>query len=121
MKLRSAPGSEFVIRDSSSSAGIQLVDLILWLTKRGFDGREAPPEVKTFMQRVLRQTDPYEMSYEGTVATLESGLLPIMETPMSDEMLQKGQELLELSETRRTESMAQLLEESRDEQAGGVD
>lgn len=114
-KMRAAPGSSFVIGDSVTSAGIQLADIVLWFTKRMFDEKEVTPEVKEFMARVARHTEPYEMSYEGTIDVLEREVTPIMSMPMSNDKLKRGREIVETFEKQRMQSMLELEKKKSDE------
>lgn len=105
MKLRSAPGSNFVIGKASESPGIQIVDIVLWLTQRLAEKHETTPEATAFLARVLQHSDKYDMSFEGTVAILENELRSIMSTPMSPDKLKRGVEIVNEFEKQRKESM----------------
>lgn len=109
--LRAAPGSTFVIGKSSASAGIQLADCALWLAQRALAGDELPREAKTFMARVVQYSEQYEMSMEGTIATLQKDLPPVMTTDISAEKLKNGQNIVEMFEEKSLDAMMELKEE----------
>lgn len=68
--LRSAHGSSFGVLSSSTSAGIQLADLVLWLRQREWRDGGPPPEVHEFLDRVNRHSEPkgiFDLSYDTSV------------------------------------------------------
>jgi hypothetical protein len=109
--FRAAPGSSFVIGDSSASAGIQLADCVLWLVQRTIAGDSLTQEASAFMVRVMRNTEHYEMSYDSTVATLQQELVPVMTMDMPADKLERGVEIVRKFEERRLEAMLELEEE----------
>jgi len=67
LKLRAAPGSSFVIGESNTSAGIQLADLVLWILQRQASEDDLGEEANVFMDRVIRHSEPFYVSYEATL------------------------------------------------------
>jgi hypothetical protein len=118
-KLGISNESAFVIGDSRTSAGIQFIDIILWLWKRAHAGADLPKPAESLLAKAFQYAEPYEMTYEGTVRLAEMTLAPIMaKQPTADE-LARGHELLDEFEAKRIASMRELSERATDAPSSG--
>jgi len=111
VEVRSVAGSKLVISDAESSAGIQLIDVILWLFKRLSDGDALPENCLDFMNYVIRMGGMYDLSLENISRYLSETLTRLEDVPLSEEQLKKAQELLEFDEERRQEKMLMYYEQ----------
>lgn len=107
-KLGIDKNSSFVIGDSRTSAGIQFIDIALWLWKRAHGGVALPAEAQELIARILKNTaNPFEMSYDATVNLAEQTMAPIMEAELTEADIERGKRLLKESETNRKARMAE--------------
>lgn len=100
--------SAFVIGDSKKIAGIQLIDVILWLWKRREAGAPMPPEANALLAKAFRSAQPYDMSHESTVRMAGEMLRPVMDSELTGKDLQRGRDLLAEMETQRRCRMSEL-------------
>lgn len=101
-EIRQVPGSTFRVSDSTSSAGIQVIDFVLWHIKRVQDKRPISDESAQLLQYVFAHGAISDLSFHVTgmwLATeydrLFSGLLT------ADEQSSASQFLLEQEQRRR--------------------
>ncbi len=66
LKIRAVPESSFVIASSKDSAGIQLIDLVLWVKRQQLEKRTLPNEAAAFLDRVERNAEFFDMSMAYT-------------------------------------------------------
>jgi hypothetical protein len=101
-----APGSQFKIVSSKTSAGVQLADIILWLVRRASETGNLSEAGEAFLDQVLHESHPFELSLNAINASLEMELAPIMSMPMSEAQLDEGRKLLAEIESRRRDALA---------------
>ncbi|HEV7928273.1 MAG TPA: DUF3800 domain-containing protein [Verrucomicrobiae bacterium] len=97
------PGSKFKETNSLMSPGIQLADLVLWLTRRQNEKDDLGPVALQFMERIERNACPYELSMRATQIGVAEQMDSIMSLPLSDADLQRGKEVLAQIEAKRLE------------------
>ena len=100
-KLRAAPGSSFVVGDSATSAGIQFADLVLWLMQRKAAGDNLCSEADEFMERVMRHSEPFNLSYEDTLLNIKQVYEPIMAADFSESDFKRSRKIVEEFEDGR--------------------
>lgn len=111
--LRRAFGSEFIVSSAKESAGIQAIDVILWLFRRTLTGAELPPDSTRLMNFVFRHGSQHDFSFDGVSERLHGMFEDIWSTPFGEEQLTRSRELLDISEKRRRESMIEYAEAKR--------
>lgn len=102
-------GADFVSINAQESCGIQLVDIVLWLSKKIHEDNRisSDPVVEEFMKRISRnRNEVFEISKHKSDEIGQS-LIPLMEHHFSQEQLAKGQEIVNLGESKRKENMAE--------------
>jgi hypothetical protein len=102
-----APGSKFKIVSSKQSAGVQLADIVLWLLRREKEGGVIGMAGQTFLARVRRNGEPFELSLRGMEISLAAELGPIMAMPMPQAQLDEGKNLLVEIEARRQKAVTE--------------
>lgn len=104
-KLRAVPHSSFVIASSKDSAGIQLIDLVLWLERIRVEGGPVPPEAKAFIERVERNAEFFDMSMAYTKKRCLELNRQICDVPFGPQEEARGRAWLADIEERRQASM----------------
>jgi hypothetical protein len=110
-RIRKVFGSKFKISNSDESAGIQVIDIILWLFKKIDDGNSIPSNCAKLMNEVFRKGFYDEISLKGISTYLEDIFEEIDKATISPEQMEHANELLEFAETRRQEIMKEYLEQ----------
>ena len=105
IKIRVVSGSDFQISSSKDSAGIQLADIVLWLTKRAHEGGDIGEVARKFLARVERHSTPFELSMRASELNAAEGMAVVDASITSSGQLAKGRELLEKMEARRREGL----------------
>jgi hypothetical protein len=100
-------GSEFEIKKDSESAGIQAIDIVLWLYLQHTREADFPRDCARLMNYVFRHAWMNDFSYAGVEKQFMERFGNILSTPISAEQELEGRKLIEQDEARRTESMRQ--------------
>jgi Protein of unknown function (DUF3800) len=108
--FRKVFGSEFIISSAKESAGIQAIDIVLWLFKRVLNGEDVPPNSARLIQFVFRRARQHDFSFLGVSTRLKETFDDIWGAQLSDEQWQRGQELLVEFEEGRQEKMIEYAE-----------
>ena len=103
--IRRVSGSKFLIKSSSESPGIQVIDVILWLFKKNLYGEFLPSNCSRLMNHVFKFGFQNDMSFENIEKRLENIIEEMNDAPLCPEDIIKGKELLEFAEKRRQNSM----------------
>lgn len=103
--LRRVFGSKFIISNARESAGIQVIDVILWLLRKGFDGNPLTVNCYKLISYVIHRSYYYEISLKGMEEYLSDFMRKLDSVPLTEEQLKKSKELLEISEKKRQEKM----------------
>jgi hypothetical protein len=109
-KLRAVPHSSFVIASSKDSAGIQIIDLVLWLERIRVEARPLPIEAKAFIERVERNAEFFDMSAAYTQKRCLELNKQICEIPFGPQEEARGRAWLADIERRRQASMREYAE-----------
>ncbi len=100
-------GSEFEVKKDSESAGIQAIDIVLWLYLQYTREADFPPNCARLMKYVVRHAWMNDFSYAGVEKQFIERFGKIISTPISAEQELEARKLIELDEVRRLESMRQ--------------
>lgn len=111
ISVRRVPGSSFRISSAQESAGIQMVDTILWLYRRGLEGKPVGEDSIKFMTYVFSRAHMHDMSFEFVGNRLEQFLAELNEKPFGPEDEARGREFLRIAEERRQRAMAEYAED----------
>jgi hypothetical protein len=100
-------GSEFDVKSDSDSAGIQAIDIILWLYLQHSREAEFPVSCVKLMNYVFKHGWISDFSFSGVGNQVERQFGDIFRTPITPEQEAEARRLIELDEKRRLESMQQ--------------
>ena len=109
--LRSVFGSKFIISSAAESAGIQIIDIILWLLKKAYNVEPLPHNCVDLIKYVSRRGEEHEVSLESISGYLSKFMPQLEAAPISEEQMAKAHELLGLVEENRQEKMLQYSEQ----------
>jgi len=95
---------------SSSSAGLELADVHLWIFKRVLERSELPPELRAVVQAHLHRSKTDELSLNAIASrwTKYFDQIPQLEE-MSPEQVNRGKEIMKMDEERRLKAVRDLL------------
>lgn len=99
MNLRGMPNVPMEVKSGTTSAGLQLVDVYLWIFRRLIEGKELAPELLLLIKPMLHKTITDQISLEAIAARWEPFFKRLPE-PNSDEMVQ-ARNLMAVEEERR--------------------
>lgn len=100
-------GSEFEVKADSDSAGIQAIDVILWLFLQHTRGADFPRECARLMNYAFKHAYMSDFSFDGVSATIDRQFGAILRGDLSAEQEAEARKLMALSEERRQKSMEQ--------------
>jgi hypothetical protein len=106
MVLRKVFGSRLEISSAQESAGIQVIDVILWLFARSLRDPDLPPNCQALLNYVYSRGAQDDFSFAGVGAATEAMIEGLEDVPMSQDTLERGRALQEFSEERRRRAMA---------------
>lgn len=101
LDFRGMPQTEIRFSSGTESAGLELVDVYLWIFKRMFEDKELAPESAPLIKRQIKVGRTDEISLNAVVNRWEPKFKEIMEMEMSEDQLTAAREILEIQETRR--------------------
>lgn len=101
--FRGMPKTPITFSSSATSAGLELVDIHLWVFKRVFEGKAVAPELDALVSPHLRRGRTDEISLKALAARWERWFEELPEPSEKD--LAKAKELCELDEARRLRGM----------------
>jgi hypothetical protein len=99
-------GSTFRMACEEESAGLQVVDVVLWLFKRALAGKEIGPRSAALLQRVYRRGYQNDLSFDGVGAQVEQKLNDIYAAPVSQDALERGAAMIAAAEDKRRAALA---------------
>jgi hypothetical protein len=104
IRFHAVPDSRFVMASSSASPGMQVLDVLLWLTKQ----RMAGASFGRWTRRLVSLMD-HAQYYELSLAAQErrglTDLVSLSSQPLTSRLLKDGAELLRLDELRRQSAL----------------
>jgi len=105
MVLRRVFGSAFELSDAKASAGIQIIDVILWLFARS-QKAELPPKCQAILDYVYRQGHLDDFSFATAGTNVAKMIRDIESVPVTAEMIKNGTKFRQEIEERRQAGMA---------------
>ena len=103
-------GSKLVITGSEECAGVQVIDVVLWLMKCIYDGRDIGENSTKLMSYVIRNSMVSSLSFDSISDQLRPLLEDLFKAPMTKEQERKGQDLLDRAEANRQQNMLDFAE-----------
>jgi hypothetical protein len=100
-------GSEFDVKADSDSAGIQAIDVVLWLFLQHTRGAEFPRECSRLMNYAFKHAYMSDFSFDGVSSRIDREFGAILRGELSEEQEAGARKLMALSEERRKQSMEQ--------------
>lgn len=105
MILRRVFGSRLEMSDAQASAGIQIIDVVLWLFARA-QKSELPPNCQAILDYVYGHGHLDDFSFATAEAAATRLVLDAEARPLTAEMIEDGRKLRAEMEQRRLEGMA---------------
>lgn len=93
--------SHFSTGDSRTSAGLQVVDVVLWTLSRVVNGASLGPNSKRLFDRCFTNTNGLIMTFPWIAAQVEESLKVVMNAPLTTAQLKAGKELMDHVEVLR--------------------
>jgi hypothetical protein len=100
-------GSIFEVKSDVDSAGIQAIDVILWLYLQHTREARFPRQCNRLLNCAFRKAYMGDFSFSGVESMIEKKFGHILWAPISPEQEAGARKMIELGEARRLESMAQ--------------
>ena len=97
----------FEVKDDSSSPGIQVTDVVLWLYSQYRKGKQLPPKVSQILEYVLSHGWENDFSFVGVEKLCLQRFGPVFSQPLSAKKEKAAQELLVEFEKKRRASIEQ--------------
>lgn len=107
MVLRKVFGSKLEISSAQESAGIQIIDVILWLFARTLRGDALPEKCQALLNYIYGRAMQDDFSFDGVGAAAERMIDGIFARPLSDDDLERARALQIESEERCLAAMAE--------------
>lgn len=114
--LSRGAGSNFRVSSEDHSAGLQVIDTVLWLFKRAQDGKELGSDCQALLDQVYKRGFQHDFSFNGVGYDMDARLAQLYSTPLSAEQQAKSKEMLTDFEARRNQQM----QEHADERAAST-
>lgn len=103
-------GSTFVMSSSVASAGIQIVDMLLWLAMRGFSGEALPSACLRLMSHVMRRAYMHDFSFRSVSKAMQEQYDAFLSAPLPPEELSKAKEIQARFEERHQKNLREYAE-----------
>ena len=96
----------FVVRSSSTSFGLQIVDVCMWLVKRVLDrGDEPRGNCRTLFECLVEKSWMSRFDFDNVVDQVEAGAGYVERLPLTEEQLARGRAILQELEDSRLSRM----------------
>lgn len=109
LDLRGMPTQGPSFKSSGSSAGLELVDLILWMFKRIEDCAQ-DPAISALMRKLMKRGQYDELSLEKVAERWEPVFSSLLDRPLTAVDMERAQAMMALHEERRIRGMARSAE-----------
>lgn len=119
MVLRRVFGSTLEISDAKASAGIQIIDVILWLFARA-QKTDLPPNCQAILDYVYSRGHLDDFSFSTAEAATTQSIFDIERRPLSAKMIEDGRKLRLDIEERRLAGMADFAQSKQLSAKGGA-
>lgn len=109
MDLQNIPVVPIEFSSSNNSAGLELVDINLWIFKRFMEKRDLAPQLFSLIRPHLHRGRTDEVSINGIIKRWTQYFKQIPELDeMTEEQIKKGKEILKIDEERRVKNLISL-------------
>lgn len=105
IRLADIHESKFEMRDSKSSPGLQLVDVVLWVFARSLSDKPVGPFASELLELCISPEDMYFMSLGNLAEELQNWLAFLMNRSLTEDQVMGAVDRLELLERTRQERM----------------
>lgn len=99
--IQKVTGSTFRTATEEESAGLQVIDVVLWCFMRIFSGKEIGPEAAKLVNWVMHRAYQHDFSFEGVGRQVEAEIGKIMSADMTEEQFAEGHKLCADMEAQR--------------------
>lgn len=99
--LSKTPGSKLRIDTEENSAGLQVIDVVLWLFKRIITNKDIGLQGARLLNRVFQRGWQNDLSFDGVGNAVEERFDEIWNAPISEELARRGAELLAKEQENR--------------------
>lgn len=106
--LRKVFGSRLEISSARESAGIQIIDVILWLFSRSMK-QELPPNCQKFLNYVHGRAHSEDFSFAGAAAVTAALVDRVNSFDMTPEMIESSRALRDEMDQRRLQGMREFI------------
>ena len=105
MDLRGMPTTRISFSSGYESAGLELVDIYLWIFKRLYEGKVVAPELYPLVMRQLTVGRTDEISLDAIAQRWEGYFRDVERADLSEEQLAEGRKLMAIHEEYRSEAL----------------
>jgi hypothetical protein len=106
LDYKGMPDEPIIFSSGEESAGLELVDIYLWIFKRMFEGREVAPELAPIIRRQLVVGATDEISLQAISNRWEPWFKKLEAQEISDEKMAEGRKLMEAHEEFRKKAVS---------------
>jgi hypothetical protein len=78
LSMRQVPGSAFCMATKETSPGLQVIDVVLWLSNRALTDQNIGPKCERLLQQVFRRGWESDFSFTGVGHQLETQMQEVM-------------------------------------------
>lgn len=103
--LRQVHGSEFEVSASSSSAGIQVADLALWLFRQFLKGKDLPENSSRLLSFIMKRAWQTDFSFEGVGRAATERHEEIMESELTPDQMEAAAKMVSKVEDLRRKNI----------------
>ena len=103
--IQKVAGSRFTLTSSDENAGIQIIDVILWLFKQVHDGKPLPKNCARLINHALGKSMYYEISMDNLQNYLTDVFDKLESVPLTDNQVKNAYALLSKAEETRQAAM----------------
>lgn len=103
ISFKGMPTIPISFKAGTDSAGLELVDMYLWIFKRLMEEKELAPEIYPILQKQMHKSRTDEISINAIASRWQKWFEDLPEP--TEEQMEKGRELMAMDEKRRLEGM----------------
>jgi hypothetical protein len=109
--LRCVEGSNFRISSSANSAGIQTIDIVIWLLKHSLNGKPLGYNSVKLVNYIIKNAYESDFSFDALQNGLNEYFTKRSAKPVADDDLKKAEVFLNLEEEYRQKEMLEYTQE----------
>ena len=107
MELKNMPTVPIIFESGTNSAGLELIDIYLWVFKRFFEKKSLAPELNSLISSQLHRGHTDEISISAIAARWEKWFKKLPDPTKEQEA--KAKELLAIDEKRRLKAVKKFI------------